>query len=85
MPRYFFDIHNGRLYRDPEGSEWTTLDEARQEAMRALPEIARHAVPMRDEDHQAFTVLVRDEQNNTIYTAALTFAGLWVNDPPVDA
>ncbi len=82
MPRYFFDIHDGeRLYRDAEGSDCASLDEVRLEAMQSLPEVARHRIALRDEDRQAFTVLVRDEQHNVIYSATLTFAGLWLNDP----
>jgi hypothetical protein len=82
VARYFFDIHDGNLFfRDPEGHECSNLSEVRQEAMRALPEIARQAIPNRDADAQAFTVLVRDEQGATIYTATITFAGLWMTEP----
>ncbi|MBB3903984.1 hypothetical protein GGR33_003498 [Methylobacterium brachythecii] len=48
--------------------------------MHSLPEIARDEIP-KDGDQQAYTVLVRDEHNLTVYTATLTFAGLWVRDP----
>ncbi len=37
----------------------------------------------RDGDRQAFTALVRDESGLTVYTATLTFAGLWVGDIPI--
>lgn len=78
MPRYFFDIHNGSaLSRDPIGTECDGSEGIRYEAMRTLPAIARDEIP-RDGDRQAFTVMVRDERNVTVYTATLTFAGLWV-------
>lgn len=76
MPRYFFDIHDGQSYqRDNEGTECAGYKEAREEAMRALPEIARFAIPG-DGDNRAFTVMVCDESRAVVYTATLTFAGL---------
>lgn len=78
MARYYFDIHDGRaLRRDTEGSECAGPDAIRDEAMDVLPAVARDVIPT-DGDKQAFTVLVRDENNVTVYTATLTFAGLWV-------
>jgi hypothetical protein len=83
VPRYFFDIHDGSaLMRDAVGSEWGCDDQIRREAMRTLPAIARDMIP-KDGDRQAFTVLVRDENNLTVYTATLTFAGLWMGDVPL--
>lgn len=49
--------------------------------MRALPEIVRHAIPERAHDTQAFTLLARDEGNRTVFSATLTFAGLWMDEP----
>ena len=80
MPRYFFDIHDGELHPDNEGTECADLDQVHQEAMNALPEIARDAIPS-DGDRQAYTVHVRDEANNLIYMATLTFSGFWMNRP----
>ncbi|GJE15259.1 hypothetical protein FOHLNKBM_6340 [Methylobacterium longum] len=51
--------------------------------MHALPFVAKEAIPRAVSDTQAFTVLVRDENNTTVYTATLTFAGLWVGDVPI--
>lgn len=82
MPRYFFDIHDGfQLQRDTVGSQLDGAAQIRHEAMQALPAIARDEIP-KDGDKQAFTVLVRDENNLTVYTATLTFAGLWMGDAP---
>ena len=83
MPRFFFDIHSGSKFaRDAVGSECDGLQGIRYEAMRALPAIARDEIP-KDGDKQAFTVLVRDSDNQTVYTATLTFAGLWIGDSPI--
>ena len=83
MARYYFDLHDGRvLRRDTEGSECADDEAVRQEARHALPEIAKGEIP-KDGDKQAFTVLVRDENNVTVYTATLTYAGLWLADVPI--
>ena len=83
MARYFFDIHSrGRLARDGEGSECDSLEAMRAEAMQTLPAIAKEVIP-REGDQQAFTVLVRDENDTAIYTATLTFAGMRLDDVAV--
>ena len=83
MPRFFFDIHNGPSFsRDAIGSECNGHEGVRSEAMRALPSIARDEIP-KDGDRQAFAVLVRDENDLTVYSATLTFAGLWIGDSPI--
>jgi hypothetical protein len=80
--RYFFDIHDGsKLVRDPEGHECTDINEVRLDAMRTLPEIAKQEIPRLAADAQAFTVVVRDEARETVYTATLTFAGLKMETP----
>lgn len=86
MARYFFDIHDGRtFFRDTEGHECADAHEIRHEAMLALPEIARQEIPKLAADTQAFTVAVRNEQGQTVYTATLTFAGIWMDKPiPTD-
>lgn len=45
--------------------------------MRALPDIAREQIPT-DGDRRHFSVVVRDEAGNAVYTATLSFAGLWL-------
>lgn len=83
MPRYFFDFHDGQtLRRDPIGSECDDPEAVRQEAMHALSLLAKGVIPTGG-DRQAFTVLVRDENDLTVYTATLTFAGLWIGDVPL--
>ena len=80
MALYYFDIHAGRsMMRDEIGSECAGPDAVRMEAMVALPQIAQGAIP-KDGDRQAYTVLVRNARNLTVYTATLTFAGLWLGE-----
>ncbi|MBX9933259.1 MAG: hypothetical protein K2Y56_17280 [Methylobacterium sp.] len=83
MARDFFDIHDGVLMRDDVGSECDGPESVRLAAMRVLPEMAKDLIPQ-DGDKQAFTVLVRNERNVTVYTASLTFSGLWIGeDAPI--
>jgi len=83
MPRYFFDFHDGlSLQRDPIGTQCDGFKDVRFQAMRTLPQLACDLIPT-DGDRQAFTVLVRDENDTTVYTATLTFAGLWIGDTPL--
>ena len=82
MARYFFDIHDGsKFFRDPEGHDCANMDEIRHEAMLSLPAIAKQEIPRLAADTQAFTVVVRDEAGSALYTATLTFAGLWLKEP----
>ena len=82
MPRHFFHIfENGESTLDDTGLEFDTAEQVQFEAMRVLPEIARDEVPA-DGDRQAFTVLVADESGHPVYTATLTFAGLWMRPNP---
>nr|WP_131119087.1 hypothetical protein [Lichenihabitans psoromatis] len=77
MPRFFFDIHDSVMRIDKVGLELGDVSDVRGEAMRALPSIAKDEIP-KDGDKQVFTVFVRDEDSRPIYTATITFAGLWV-------
>lgn len=83
MTRYFFDFSDGKTTRDPIGQECAGCEEIRGEVMKALPAIAAGRIPD-DGEEQAFTILVRNENNVTVYTATLTFAGRWLGDdiPP---
>ncbi|MCJ2128033.1 DUF6894 family protein [Methylobacterium sp. E-045] len=88
MPRYFFDFYGAdkeSILRDSVGSECSGRAEVREEAMHALPALAKDKVPQ-DGDTQAFTVSVRNEMNVTVYTATLTYAGIWFGEdiPPVE-
>ena len=52
MPRYYFDIHDGtRESRDEEGSEFSDLQAACDEAVAVLPAIAGNgAFPQADRE-----------------------------------
>lgn len=77
MPRYFFDVHDGAIQRDDEGSVCADLKAAAAAAKRLLPEIALSDVP-KDKERQTYTVLVTDEEGHPVYSAALTFVGTWL-------
>ena len=78
MPRYFFDIADGSLQQDDTGTECADLNEVRMAAMKVLPDVAREDIIPKDGDRRTFPVVARDEDGHAVYTAALTFAGLWL-------
>lgn len=77
MPRYFFSIFDGTSTHDMEGQELSDDAAVRREAMRALPEIARDAIP-KDGDKQGYNVVVTDESGRSVYSATLSYAGFWL-------
>jgi hypothetical protein len=77
VPRYFFDIHDRRTHRDDEGVELSGPQEAAQHAKKVLPEIAADEVP-KDGEHQALSVLVTDEDGHPVYSAVVTYTGMWL-------
>ena len=78
MPHYFFDIHDGGSTRDDTGTECADDEAARKQAIRTLPDIARDEIP-KDGDRRAFMVLVSDEAKRPIFSATLSYAGVWLN------
>lgn len=78
MPRYFFDIHDtGKIEKDDTGTEFPDLEAVRKAAMKTLPDIARQEIP-KDGDQRSFVVLVTDEDGQPVYSATLSFTGLWL-------
>ena len=77
MPRYFFDIHDTGSARDDEGIELPSIEAVRGMAMQALPRIAADEIPA-DGDQRHFTMLVTDEDGHPVYSATLTYTGLWL-------
>ncbi|AWN42375.1 DUF6894 family protein [Methylobacterium durans] len=75
MPRYFFDVHDGGPEFDDTGTELAGPDESYAKARSLLPDIAREEIP-RNGDHRTFTVLVKDENGQPVYSATLTYAGI---------
>jgi len=81
VSRFFFDIHDGiRFFQDHEGQECADVGDIRNEAMKTLPEIAKGSIVSRGDHPQMFTMLVRNENGQSVYTATLNFAGLWLNE-----
>lgn len=71
MARFFFDTYDGnRLISDTEGIELQSVEMAKVEAQKALPELARDALP--DGNPKTFIVSVRDEGGQVIIRAALS-------------
>jgi hypothetical protein len=71
MPRYFFDvIDTGDSTRDEEGVEFADLEEARQEALRTLGEIAKDELP--DGDRREFTIHIREDNGPPVLTPSLS-------------
>jgi hypothetical protein len=75
MSLYFFDIHDGTFTLDDDGTECADMDCVRSESKRVLPAIAVDVLP-KNGDHHVLTVRVRNEQNDTDYTATLMYNGL---------
>ena len=73
MPRYFFDVRDGReLIRDDGGSEFARYEDARCEAVETLPQIAKDKSSGRD--HWELEVTMRKD-NVALCRARLTFDG----------
>ncbi len=71
MPRYFFDTYDGNQFvSDTEGLELKDVDLAKAEAQKALPDLARDALPAGDQ--KTFIVSVRDEAGQVVLRAALS-------------
>ena len=72
MPRYFFD-ENGA--RDLNGLEMDGPEEARAEAVKALPDVARDVLP--DGDGLTMTIAVRERDGPVFFRASLTLKCEW--------
>ena len=82
MPRYFFDIAEGdRIFADNEGTELEDDDDARDEALETLGQIAKDKLPegkrrefvatVRHGDRREFIIAVRDGHRKVL-TATLS-------------
>lgn len=78
MSRYFFDVYDDDRAPaiDASGMEFGDLAAVRAEARRLLPELALAEIAG-DGDRRSFVVVVRNEVQRTIYSATLTYTGLW--------
>jgi len=69
--RYYFDTHDGqRFIPDNEGLVLSGLDEAKEEAVKALPHMARDGLA--HGDFREFVVEVRDEAGHKVWRARLS-------------
>ena len=76
MPHYYFDmIDAGNLARDEFGMDLANDDEARDEAIALVSEMARHELP--DSDQHEFITKARDEKGEIVYEASLALNGRW--------
>jgi len=74
LPKYFIDLQDGDFaYPDEEGSDLAGFEEARNEAITLLSQVARERLP--DGEHREFVTTVRDEGGIALYRASLTFYG----------
>ena len=78
MPHFFFDIReDGKLQKDEDGVELPTFEAARKEAQTILPAIAYDTIPQNG-DHKSFVVLVTDDDGQPVYSATLSYNGVWL-------
>ena len=66
MSRYFFDLFNGSVALDDEGSDHPDVAAARQYAEEAVREIAAESI--RTESHLVLhhRIVIRDERNDEV-------------------
>jgi Domain of unknown function (DUF6894) len=71
MPRVYFDTYDDdRAVPDGQGIVLSDLEEAKEEAIKALPDMARDGLP--DGDYREFVVDVRDEAGHRVLRARLS-------------
>ncbi len=76
MARYHFDVIDaGNLTRDHFGVDLVDDNEARDQAIALLPEMARTELP--DGDQHEFVAIARNKQGETVYEASLALNGKW--------
>jgi hypothetical protein len=71
MPRYYFDFRDGETdARDEVGLTFKDLKEARDAAIKLLPDVAHEELP--DGDQHVFSVRIRDESGRYLFFATLS-------------
>ncbi|WP_149902764.1 hypothetical protein [Mesorhizobium sp. SARCC-RB16n] len=72
MALYGFDVDdNGTIFHDYEGKGCQHIPAVRYEAIRALAEMTRDALP--DGDHHKMVIVVRDEGGDSVFRASIVF------------
>jgi hypothetical protein len=70
MPRYRFNVrHDERVFWDPESQELSGIEEAQAEALHALAEMAKDAIP--DTMNRELSVEVADDIGKPLLVARL--------------
>ncbi len=67
MPRYYFDIHDGKGILDEEGTELAGPEEARQELVRLVGELLRENLDKFWSGHD-WRVDASDEQRQRLFS-----------------
>lgn len=80
MSRYYFDVENGGLTVDEEGTELDGSDAVAALAMRTLLDIARFEVVAHDE--RQMSVTARDAAGLPVYRTELTVRAGWLVGQP---
>jgi hypothetical protein len=71
MPRFFFDTSDGEsFFPDEEGMGLESMEAAKAEGLKALPDMAKDALP--DGNFRSFVVSVRDESGQVVLRMALS-------------
>jgi hypothetical protein len=60
MPRFFFHVSNGSVFKDEDGEELLSIESARAHAARIANELAQAG------DYSGFAVKVADEQGTEV-------------------
>ncbi|WP_181167788.1 hypothetical protein [Mesorhizobium sp. B2-4-19] len=72
MTIYYFDVEeNGELTPDRAGVECTDFNHAKKEAVRAIVDMTRDALP--DGDHHELQLTVRDKSGAVVLEVTLNF------------
>lgn len=71
MPRYYFDVRDGHLTEDDVGIEFDGIEAARDEAARALGEMARDVLP--GSAVREIAIQVRDGTREPLLRTVLRF------------
>jgi hypothetical protein len=73
MPRYYFDVHDGRiLAEDEQGSELPDLTAAEQEATRAMADLAHDVLRNGSAPHE-MSISVRDDEGRHVLSVSLIY------------
>jgi hypothetical protein len=72
VPLFYFNIRRGEaVHQDPDGTQLETPEQARNEAVQMLSDMAREEFP-RDGDHQRIGVEVYDAFGRCVARAAIS-------------